>query len=175
MVDEEPNTATVRRMVSHDESSNNVVISASRFHKFMSAVMKEFEDLKDGLRSENTKLSEKTEVTNKNLSDSLTKQFREESESLKKEIANKPKSDIFNLTEALNQLRKDTDLEVTNLRDNVNNVHEKLDDKMNEYMNVVQRQIEKVSQNVNQETEVLKARLDSKQASKDLSGTGSSE
>jgi peptide subunit release factor 1 (eRF1) len=46
---------------------------------------------------------------------------------------------------------------------------------MNENMSVVQRQIEKVSQKVNQEIEVLKARLDTKQASEDLSGASSSE
>jgi hypothetical protein len=78
---------------SHDESRNDVVISASQFHEFMNAVMKEFVDLKDKMRSENTKLSEniklvademssKMEVANKNLSESLTRQFREESESL---------------------------------------------------------------------------------------------
>jgi hypothetical protein len=46
-VDEEPNIVT-DRMVSHDESHINVVISASQFREFMSAVMKEFEDLKIG-------------------------------------------------------------------------------------------------------------------------------
>jgi hypothetical protein len=46
----------------------------------------------------------------------------------------------------MNQLRKDTDLKVTSLRDSVNTVREKLDDKMNENMSVVQSQIEKVSQ-----------------------------
>jgi hypothetical protein len=40
VVDKEPNTLTDRRMVSHDLSSNNVVISASQFHEFMDAVMK---------------------------------------------------------------------------------------------------------------------------------------
>jgi RNase H-fold protein (predicted Holliday junction resolvase) len=153
---------------SHGESSNDDVISASQFRQFMSAVMKEFEDLKD-------KLSEKIEVRNKNLSDSLTKQFKEERESLKKEIANKLKSDIFDLTEVMDQLRKETELRVTSLRDNVNTVHEKLDDKMNENMSVVQRQIEKVSQKVNQEIEVLKERLATERASEDLLGSGSSE
>jgi hypothetical protein len=38
-VDEEQNGLTDRRMESHDESSNNVVISVSQFHEFMSAVM----------------------------------------------------------------------------------------------------------------------------------------
>jgi glucan phosphorylase len=88
-------------------------------------------------------MSSKIEVANKNLLESLTKQFREESKSLKKETANEPKSEILNPTETMDQLRKDTDLEVTNLRDNVNTVHEKLDDKMNENMSVVQKQIEK--------------------------------
>ena len=169
-VDEEPNSVTDRRLESHDESRDDV-ISASQFRQFMSAVMKEFEDLKD----KNTKLSEKIEVTNKNLLDSLTKQFREESKSLKKEIANELKSEILNPTEVMNQCRKDIDLDVTSLRDNVNTVHEKVDNKMNENMSVFQRQIEKVSEKVNQEIEALKARLDAKQASEDLSGACSSE
>ena len=38
-VDEEQNSLTDRRMDSHDESSNNVVISANQFHEFMSAVL----------------------------------------------------------------------------------------------------------------------------------------
>ena len=76
-------------------------------------------------------MSSKIEVTNKNLLDSLMKQFREESESLKKEVSNKLKSEILNLTEAMNQLHKDIDLKVTSLQENVNTVREKLDDKMN--------------------------------------------
>jgi hypothetical protein len=60
------------------------------------------------------------------------KQFREESESLKKEVSNKLNSEILNLTEAMKQLHKDIDLEVTSLQENVNTVCEKLDDKMNE-------------------------------------------
>ena len=160
-VDEEPNSVTDRRLESHDESRNEV-ISASQFRHFMSAVMKEFEDLKH----KNTKLSEKIEVTNKNLLDSLTQQFREESESLKKEIANELKPEILNPKEVMNQRRKDIDIEVTSLRENVNTVRENLDYKMSENMSVDQRQIEKVSQKVNQEIEVPKARLDAKHSSK---------
>ena len=145
--------------------SNNVVMSAGQFHEFVSAVIKEFEDLKDSMRSENKKLSEniksvtneissKIEVTSKNLSDSLTEQFREESESFKKEVSNKLKSEILNLKEAMTQLRKDTDLEVTSLRDNVNTVREKLDDRVNANMSVVQRQNKSLrSQGVLNETQ----------------------
>jgi len=57
--------------------------------------MRKFVDLEARMRSENTKLSEsikavademsiKIEISNKNLSGSLTKQFREKDESLKK-------------------------------------------------------------------------------------------
>ena len=70
----------------------------------------------------------------------------------------------MNPTEVMNQCRKDIDLDVTSLRDNVNTVHEKVDNKMNENMSVFQRQIEKVSEKVNQEIQALKARLDAKQA-----------
>jgi hypothetical protein len=131
------------RIEGHSESRNNVVMSTSQFCEFNSAVMKEFEELKDRMRIENTKLSDnikavademalKIEVTNKNISESLLKQYREETESLKKEVSNKIRSEVLNLTDDINQLRKDTDLEVTSLRDNMNTVHEKLDDKMNE-------------------------------------------
>ena len=113
----EVNSVTDRQVGGHSDSSNNVVISANQFHEFMSTVLKEFDDLKARMRSENTKLAEsikavademsnKIEIANKNLSDSLTKQFREENDSLKKEFSSKLKSEISNLTEAMNQLRK---------------------------------------------------------------------
>jgi hypothetical protein len=43
----------------------------------------------------------------------------------------------------MNQLRKDTDLEVTSLSHSVETVREKLDDTVNEQMTVAQRQIRK--------------------------------
>jgi hypothetical protein len=184
-VDEEPNKISDRQWEGLAESRNNVVMSASQFHEFTSVVTKEIEELKDRMRSENSKLSDsiksvahemsrKIEVTNKNLLDSLTKQFREESESLKRGVSSK-KSEVVNLTEDMSRLRKDMDLKVTSLRDGVNTVREKLDDKMNENMSAVQSQIEKVSQKVNQEIEVLKVGLAAKQVSEELSAAGSSE
>jgi len=72
-------------------------MSASQFHEFLNTVMKEFDDLKVRMRSENGKLSESIkavtdeisiniEIASKNLSDRVTKQFREENASLKKEF-----------------------------------------------------------------------------------------
>jgi hypothetical protein len=157
---EEVHGVTDRQVKGHSDSSNNVVMSATQFHEFMSTVMKESEDVKDRMRSENTKLSEniktvademsiKIEVTNKNLSDNLTKQLREETESLKKQFCNKLNSETLNLTEAMNQLRKDTDLEVASLSRSVETVREKLDGRMSEHMSVVQRQFGRVSQELN--------------------------
>jgi hypothetical protein len=173
-VDEELNNVTDRRLERHDELRNDV-ISASQFGQFMSEVMKQFEELKDrnsklaeSIKSVKDEMSIKIEVVNKDLSESLTRQFREDSESIKKEITNKLKTDMH-------QLCKYTDLEVNNLRENVSTAHEKLNDKMDENMSVVQRQIETVSQKANQEIEVLRTRLDAKQASEDLSGASSSK
>ena len=79
---------TDRQVKGHSDSSN-VVISASQFHELMDTVLKEFDDLKARMRSENTKLAERIkaipdelliEIANKNLLDSLTK-FRDENES----------------------------------------------------------------------------------------------
>jgi len=57
----------------------------------------------------------------------------------------------------MNQLRKDTDLEVTSLSHSVGTVREKLNDRMNEHMSVAQRQIERVSQKMNTRTRDLAA------------------
>jgi len=42
----------------------------------------------------------------------------------------------LNLTEAMNQLRKDTDLEVTSISQSMETVREKLNDRMNEHISV---------------------------------------
>jgi len=55
----------------------------------------------------------------------------------------------------VNQLRKDTDLEVTTLSHSVEAVREKLNDKVNEHMGVAQRQIERISQEMNTRTRDL--------------------
>jgi len=92
-LNEEVNSVTDRQVKGHSDSSNTVAMSANQFHEFMSTVMKEFDDLKMRMRSENTKLagsikavademSTKIEIANKNLSDSLTKQFIEENDSI---------------------------------------------------------------------------------------------
>ena len=170
-VNEEVNRVTDRHVKGHSDSSNNVVMSASQFHEFLNTVMKESDYLKARMRSENTKLAEsikavsdemsiKIEIANKNLSENLTKQFREENENLKKEVFfSKLRSEILNLTEAMNHLHKDTDLEVTSLSHSVESVREKLDDRMNEHMSVAQRQIEMVSQEMNTRTRDLAADL----------------
>jgi len=58
------NSVTDRQVKGHSESSNNVSMSASQFHEIMSIVMKEFDDLKARIRSENTKLSEDIRKSN---------------------------------------------------------------------------------------------------------------
>jgi hypothetical protein len=93
------------------------------------------------------------------LSHSLTKQFTEENQSLKKEFSSKLKSEILNLTEAMNQLRRDKDLEVTSLSHNVETVREKLHGRVNEHISVAQRETERVSQEVNTGTRDLAADL----------------
>jgi len=104
-------------------------------------------------------MSIKIEITKNNLSESLTKQFREENGNLKKECSSKLKSEILKLTKAMNQLRKDTDLEVTSLGHSVESVREKVEDRMNEHMSVAQRQIENVAQEMNTRTRDLAADL----------------
>jgi len=39
-----------------EEPSDNVIISGNQFHEFMRAVMREFGELKDRMKSENSKI-----------------------------------------------------------------------------------------------------------------------
>jgi hypothetical protein len=164
------NSLNDRQVDGHSDHSNNIVISANQFQEFMSIAMKEFDDLKASMRVDNNKLAEsikavidemtvKIEVANKKLSDSLTKQFREEHASLKKEISSEQKSEIASLTEAIDPLRKDTDIEVISLSHSVDTVREQIIDNMNEKMGVAQKQIERVSQEMNTRTRDLAADL----------------
>jgi hypothetical protein len=93
----EVNSVNDGQVNGNSDSSNIVIMSASQFHAFMSTVMKDFDDIKARMKSENVKLAEsikalsdemsiKIEIVNKNLSESLTKQFEEEHASLKKEF-----------------------------------------------------------------------------------------
>jgi polyhydroxyalkanoate synthesis regulator phasin len=111
--------------------------------------MSENTKLAESLKAVADEMSTKIKITNKNLSDSLTKEFRQENGSLKKKFSSKLKSEILNLTEAMNQLRKYTDLEVTSLSHSVETVLEKLNDRVNEHTSVAQRSIERVSQEMN--------------------------
>jgi hypothetical protein len=43
-LNEEVNSVTDRQVKGHSVSGNNVIMSASQFHEFMSTIMKEFED-----------------------------------------------------------------------------------------------------------------------------------
>ena len=159
-----------RPVSGHCGSGNNGGVSASQLQEFMNTVMKGFSDLKDSMKSENAKLTDsiktlseemtiKIEVANNNLSDRLTKQFREETASLKKEISDELRSEVLNLREAINQLRKDTDIEVISMSHNVDTVREQLSDSMDKQMGVAQKQMERVSQEMKKRTRDLETDL----------------
>jgi hypothetical protein len=143
---------------SHSDSCNNG-ISASQFQKFMSNVMKEFGDLKASIKAVSDEMTNKIEIANKNLADSLTKQFRQEHESLKKELSNKLRSDISNLTATMNKLSKDTENEVLDISHSVDIVQEQLNDKIEKEIGVTQEQIKRVSQEITTKTRELATNL----------------
>jgi Sec-independent protein translocase protein TatA len=84
----EVNSVEERQRNSYSESNNNGV-TTSQLQEFMSNVMKEFGDLKTSIKAVSDEMTFKIEIANKNLAESLTKQFREEHDSLKREFSNK--------------------------------------------------------------------------------------
>jgi gas vesicle protein len=163
----ELNSENDRAVNVYCDSNDSGGLSANQFQDFMSTVMKEFRDLKESMRAENTKLAEEfsdlkesmrsentklaeniktlgsemtieIEVASNSLSDRLTKQFRDKSASLKKEIADKLSSEVSNLTEAINQLRKDTDSEVLCLNHSIDIMREQLNDSMIQKVEITQ-------------------------------------
>jgi uncharacterized NAD(P)/FAD-binding protein YdhS len=147
----EVNSVEDRQGNSHSDSSNNG-LSASQLQEFMSNVMKELGDLKASIKAVSDEMTTKIEIANKNLADSLTKQFREEHECLKKEHSNKLRSEISNLTETMNKLSKDTEREVLGISRSVDIVQEQLNDKIEKEMGVTKEQIKRVSQEITTRT-----------------------
>jgi hypothetical protein len=111
-------------------------------------------------------MSNTIEIANRNLSDRLTKQLREENAKLKEELYSKLKSEL-SLTEGINQIqdtrygyhKKDTDLKVNSLNHSVETVCEKTNDRVDENMSVTRKRIERVSQEMNTRSRTLGADL----------------
>src|SRR5215475_1395762 len=108
------NIETVRQEMAHTNSSDTAVMLARQFQEFMITVRKEFGDLKAEMKAENAKLAEsiktasdemaiKMEIANKSLSDSLTKQFRDENEILRMEFSSELNAEVLTLMEKMNQ------------------------------------------------------------------------
>jgi hypothetical protein len=152
------------------DSSYTAVMLARQFKVFMSTVRKEFGDLKAEMKAENTKLAEsiktasdemaiKMEVANKSLSDSPTKQFKDENKILRKEFSSELKAESLTLTEVMNQLRKDTNPKIASLNRSVEAVRKQLNKEVNEHKGVVQRQVDKFSQELDKRTRDLSTEL----------------
>jgi hypothetical protein len=101
----------------------------------------------------------KMEVANKSLSDSLTKQFSDENEILRKEHSSELKAEILTVTDTLNQLRNDTNLEISSLSHSMEAVIKQLNEEVNEHKEIIQRQIDKISQELNKRTRELSSEL----------------
>jgi hypothetical protein len=93
------------------------------------------------------------------LAESLTKQFREEQESLKREISSKLRSEISILTETMDKRSKDVDIAILDISHRVDTVHEQVNEKMEKEIGITQRRIERVSQEMNTRTQELAINL----------------
>jgi uncharacterized protein (UPF0210 family) len=88
------------------------------------------ENLNAKLQAEYSRLFEQIESNNKRLSETLTKQFREENKKLRAELSNKLEREVTKFQEAMDTLRSDTGIEILSVRNSMEGVCEKLDDRL---------------------------------------------
>ena len=98
---------------------------AKQLERFMERVREGFDNLKLEIHSDNTNMAEtlnakiqasqlveQRESNNKGLSETLTKQFREENEKLRAELLSKLEGEVTKFRKAMDKLRSDTAIEI---------------------------------------------------------------
>jgi HSP20 family molecular chaperone IbpA len=135
------------------ESGSNA-ISASQFQE----LMKEFREVKSSIKAV-SEMTNKIEMSNNILAERLTKQFRDEHENLRKEISNKVRSEISNLSANMDKLSKDTEHEVLDISHRVDLTREQLNVKIEKEMGVTHDQLKQVSQEITTKTRELTVSL----------------
>ena len=73
---------------------------------------------------------EEIESDNKRISETLTKQFREENEKLRAELSSKLEGKVTKFQKAVDKLHSDTDIEILIVSNSMEGVCEKVDDRL---------------------------------------------
>lgn len=138
-------TGTADSLVSNPQNSSEcIVLSVKQLQNFMDNVTKSLDSLNSRIQSENsklaeqmqlantqlaehmqaenTRLAEQLECANKKLAEDLTEKFREENSKLREELSNKLGSEIMKVRQSMDQLRKDTEIEIVSINHNIESV-----------------------------------------------------
>ena len=151
---------------SSEQSDDSNITLSKQLQIFMENVMKGFDNLNSKIQSENSVLTEKLnakleaenlrlaaqiESTNKRLSETLTKQFKEEIDKLRGELSCKLEADVTKVQGNMDKLRKDTAVEIVSVRQGMEGMCEKLENRLTGH-------IEETDQRINRITQELKVR-----------------
>jgi hypothetical protein len=115
------------------------------------------EKLNAKIQAENSRLVEHIE-SNKILSETLTKQFREENEKLRAELSSKLEGEVTKFQKAMDELRSDTAIEILSVSNSMEGVCEKLDDRLTGHIEEPDRRIDRVTE-LKAKTKVLETDL----------------
>jgi hypothetical protein len=106
--------------------------------------MKNFqEETSTLMKTETSKLAEHVENTNKKLSEDLIRQIREENAKLREEFARKLEAEVRKFENDMDKLRKDRDIEIVSLNQNVEIVREGLSEKLTGHITETDQRIDK--------------------------------
>ena len=141
-----------------EKSDDNIVMFSKQLERFMEGVKEGFDNLRSEIRSNNTKLAENSrfveqiESNNKRLSETLTKQFREENEKLRAELSSKLEGEVTKFQKATDKLRSDTVIETLSVSNSMEGVCEKLDDRLTGHIEETDRRVGRISEELKAKT-----------------------
>jgi ferritin-like metal-binding protein YciE len=103
--------------------------------------------------------STKQNNNNKRLSDTLTKQFREENEKLRAELSSTLEGEVTKFQKVMDKLRSDTATEILSVSNSMEGVCQKLDSRFTGHIEETDRRIDRVTEELKVKTKVLEIDL----------------
>jgi hypothetical protein len=143
------------------KSDDNIVMFSKQLERFMGSVRDGFDNLKSEFHSNKTKLAEnlnakiqaeifrfveQVESNNKRLSETLTKQFREENEKFRAELSSKLEWEVTKFQKAMDKLRSDTAIEILSVSNSTEGVCEKLDDRLTAHIEETDKRLDIITE-----------------------------
>jgi SMC interacting uncharacterized protein involved in chromosome segregation len=148
----------------------NTVMLSRQIERFMESVREGFDTLKSEIHNNNSKLEEnlntkiqgevsklvkQIESNNIRLSETLTKQFREENEKARVEASGKLEGEMTKVQKTMEKMRSETAIEILSVSHSIESVREKLDERLTGHIEEADKRLDRITEEIKAKTRVL--------------------